>query len=755
MPNKKNQHTVRSSYIIAIIASLGFLVLGLLIIVYMGGQSRQETMQFISAAVEQNRFNVDSHISEELQTLGTGMIMNEEREWTVEDESFDRMTKRLLGSNTYTRVGIAEKNGNALWADRNGRRGRADLSAEPFIRQALAGKNAVSESQWDELSGVYVNYYAIPAYAMDGTLRGVLFAADPESELRAIMDNSLFAGEGFAQIINRDGSYVIKSDSLLRLGGDGGIFDLPMPIDPEVKQKVLDDMAAGRPGYLMTKFEDDSRMAAYAPSRYNDWYVFYSVQEDVVNAGMQNILNGAISVIVIAGCVFLFFILLIRRDNNRNRKELERLAFVDPLTGGPNLQKFKIDAQKILEKPPGGQYAVCYADIKGFKFINDIFSRDVGDQLLCYLWQTFSETVPPGELHARAGNDVFVALRRMKSMEIVEQESHEIMEKLADFPPTAARGYKVEIYGGMYIIDPKDGNLSLDDMLDRAIEAQREVKRHGNGSRIGVYSNAMRGQHLWDTEVESRMERALENNEFKMYLQPKINIQDGNIMGMEALVRWEPPGQAQIPPSRFIGLFESNGFIIKLDRYMVEEACRVYREQRLAEIDPPPVLSVNVSRLSLLQPDIVQVYTAIKERYGIPDGLIELEFTEGLLFENHARFREVVEGFQSAGFLCSLDDFGSGYSSLNILKSLRVDVLKLDKLFFEYGGDEIRGRELVRTMVSLAKFLNIKTVAEGIENEDEVRWLREIGCDAIQGYVFSKPLPLEGFLRFLERWKIL
>lgn len=754
MESEKHWRVRRTIYLSTILVSLGFLVAGILFIFYASSQSNLDTLSHINGAVQQSRFNVDNHISEEFQILNAGMILNEEREWLDEDGSFDRMVKRILGSSTYTRVGVAGLDGDALWADRKGHRIRADLSEAVYIQKALAGENAISEPRWDEASGVYVTDYAVPAYNADGSLRGVLFASDPEDELRAIADNSLFADEGFVQIIKKNGEYVVKSQSPLRLAGDESIFDLPEPLTMALQQKMLDDMSAGRAGYFVAKIGGGNRMVAYAPSSYNNWYIHYSVPENLVNAGLQSVTNGAVGVVVIAGGIFLFFILMIRHYNNRARKELERLAFADPLTGGRNLQRFMIDVRKLLAETPQERYAICYGDIKGFKYINDIFGRGTGDQLLRYLWNIMEDESQEREFCARSSADIFVAIRLYESKELLEERYRELTEQLALFPVTAAQGYKVELYGGIYVIDKKDGALTLEDMLDRALEAQQEIKHRGGGSRLAFYSNEMRAQKRWDTEVESRMEQALAGKEFKLYLQPKISIQDGDrMMGMEALVRWEPPDQAMIPPSRFIDLFERNGFILNLDQYMLEEACRTYKELNLEAMNPPPVLSVNVSRLSLLQSDIVQCYAGIKQKHGMQDGLIELEFTEGLLFENHKRFQAVVEEFRSHGFLCSLDDFGSGYSSLNILKSLKVDVLKLDRLFFDYSGDEVRGRELVKMIISLAKFLHIKTVAEGIEDEAEVCWLREIGCDAVQGYVFSRPLPVEDFRRFLRRWE--
>jgi EAL domain-containing protein (putative c-di-GMP-specific phosphodiesterase class I) len=181
---------------------------------------------------------------------------------------------------------------------------------------------------------------------------------------------------------------------------------------------------------------------------------------------------------------------------------------------------------------------------------------------------------------------------------------------------------------------------------------------------------------------------------------------------------------------------------------MMDKACLFYKNHLLARPEKL-VLSVNVSRLGLLKPGFVETYTAIKERYGIPDGCIELEFTESIAFENHELFQNIVNEFRQNGFLCSLDDFGSGHSALNLLKTLQLDILKLDRLFFIPSADPRRGFALVRSMIDMAITLGMSTVAEGVESMDQVNALRRIGCDVVQGYVFSRPLPIDGLLEFL------
>ncbi len=747
--NTQKTVTHSRSYSIAIAVSLGFVVFSVFFILYANGQSRTATIQYIQEAVRQSEVAIDAHIGEEFQTLATFAAVSKIGNILEYEDALGNVAKDLMDHNTYTRVGFVGVDGQAFWIDRNEKTHRGNLAEEAFVQDMLAGENAISDTRWDGKTKTYVNYYAVPVYDAAGTVLGALVAADPADELRDIVNNSLYAGQGVAHIIKDDGTFVMDSDRPGRIAGANGVFDLENPVAKEVEQDILDDMAAGRPGRLIDNFGRRNRMTAYAPLDHNNWYVFYGVMEDMVNAETNNVTSGSIVLVSVAGGIFVLFLLLIRHENNKNRKRLEHMAFVDPVTGRNNLLKVEEEANRILAKSPQGQYAVCYLDIKGFRFINELFGRKIGDLMLRYLGRILEENTGVEGVAGRVGSDKFISLRKYWDKRELEEYFIRISKLFADFPELLNQSYKLELRGGIYCMEPEDGRLTLEDMADRAFEAQKYVKQYGCGMKYMFYSNEIREKKLWETEVESKMEKALADGEFKIYLQPKVNIQEENrLSGMEALVRWASPESGLLPPSKFIEIFERDGFIVELDRYMLEEACRIYAEQNYAEACPPLILSVNVSRLSLLQSNLVETYAGIKSKYNIPDGLIELEFTEGLMFEDHRLFRTIVQDLKKKGFLCSLDDFGAGYSSLNTLKGLPVDVLKLDKAFFEYEDDSEKGRELVKNIIRMAKSLHVETVAEGIENEAEVDWLRKIGCDIVQGYVFSKPLTVEKFNHF-------
>ncbi len=742
-------------YFIAALVSLGFLVLGVLFIFYTWNLNKRDTADSIIQAVVQLSTALDMRIRGEFAVLDVAADSLAGEDMADHDAVLSRLFP-LFRHNTYTGIGLVSGNGEVAWVDKNGLRHYTALLAGSAVNRAFKGEHVLTNPIWSENSSLMVNYYLVPVY-QNGSVVAVFFAADPEDELRKDAEHFLYAGKGLAHIIDRDGNYVVRSNSPLRPEGVNNIFEVNPGAIRYYKALILDDLSNGRTGYLEWNVYRQDRIAAYAPLSVNNWSVFYAVPVEQINAGPGIVTKGAVIIIAAAMAIFVIFVFMIRKINNKSRKVLEILAFEDSLTGVRNFQKLMIDAKKLLSEPNGNVYSVWYSDINGFRYVNDLFGRDVGDRLLRHWANYLEKNIDSDEMFGRMGADVFVSLRKYASREEMDERFQKEARMFETFREVTSDKFRVKLRTGVYLPCPEDGRLSLEDKLDRAKEAHKHAKKISDRFQIALYSAEMRDRRLKDTEMESKMNSALAGNEFKVYLQPKIDIQNGgHVMGMEALVRWISPEKGLIPPAEFIPLFENNGFIVNLDRYVFETACKEYGQYLLEDsitLSPPfMVLSVNVSKLSLSQPDFIDEYTIIKKRYGIPDGCVELEFTETLLLNNELHLQQVLEKAHENGFLCSLDDFGAGYSSLNVLKTLKVDVLKLDRMFFHNIDNYEYGWELVKCVISTAKVMGMKTVAEGIDVEDYVNCLRQIDCDAVQGYVFARPMPMAEFRQFAKDW---
>ncbi|MEG0360730.1 MAG: EAL domain-containing protein, partial [Longicatena sp.] len=248
-----------------------------------------------------------------------------------------------------------------------------------------------------------------------------------------------------------------------------------------------------------------------------------------------------------------------------------------------------------------------------------------------------------------------------------------------------------------------------------------------------------REKHLTD-----RMEEALNNNEFMVYLQPKYNVDGRHIEGAEALVRWNSYDEGMIYPNEFIPLFEKNGFIINLDLWMFEHVCQLL-ERWQSEGKTLVKISINCSRAHLKNRDFVEQYKEIFKKYTIPAKYIEIEMTESIVYENKEELKYIISQFHALGFECSMDDFGSGYSSLNLIQDLPFDTLKIDRIFFTHMEEVEKTEAIIQSIIMMAKALSMHTVAEGVEELQHVEMLRRIDCELIQGYVFAKPQSIEDF----------
>lgn len=300
---------------------------------------------------------------------------------------------------------------------------------------------------------------------------------------------------------------------------------------------------------------------------------------------------------------------------------------------------------------------------------------------------------------------------------------------------------------GFYLI--KDLKMEVNDMYDNAKLATKICK----GSYIqnyAFYQDEMSQDLIQEQRIVNMTRSALQEEKFVLFLQPKYDIQEGKFAGAEVLVRWKASDQKMISPGEFIPIFERNGFIMKLDFYVWEHACKLLRSWLDKGYDPMPI-SVNVSRVSVYNPKLVEVISDLVATYNIPPELFQLELTESAYTSNPYMIREAMKDLQKRGFTILMDDFGSGYSSLNVLKDIAVDVLKIDMKFMSDTEIPGRGENILASVVNMAKVLEMPVIAEGVEKESQVRFLKNIGCEYVQGYYYAKPMPAEEYEKMLFR----
>ena len=286
-------------------------------------------------------------------------------------------------------------------------------------------------------------------------------------------------------------------------------------------------------------------------------------------------------------------------------------------------------------------------------------------------------------------------------------------------------------------------------MYDRANLAAKHCK--GNYIRnYAFYTRQMSQEIEKEQRIVNSMKSALENHEFVVFYQPKYGLSDNQIAGAEALVRWKHPERGMISPGEFIPVFEKNGFIIKLDYYVWDQVCQLIATALRAGRKPDPI-SVNVSRVNLYNPNFLESLVNLVEKYRIPPEYLHLELTESVFSDTENVILNAVNYLHKAGFTILMDDFGSGYSSLNVLKDIDLDVLKIDMKFLSKGKDDGRGEKILAAVIQMAKALDMPVIAEGVEEKKQVQMLKRLGCNYIQGYYFAKPMPQEDYERLARK----
>ncbi|MDE6846535.1 MAG: EAL domain-containing protein [Lachnospiraceae bacterium] len=378
-------------------------------------------------------------------------------------------------------------------------------------------------------------------------------------------------------------------------------------------------------------------------------------------------------------------------------------------------------------------------DIRKFKIVNDLYGEKFGDEVLDFILKQLNEICNDEQFYVNLRSDVFMVVTEYD----MEEELVEFIQKL-DARTGSFKNVKIQMSYGVYTVEDK--GMELRQMEDRAAMARKAAKNNILGN-ILFYKEQFKDSLYNRKFIEENMQVAITERQFMMYLQPKYSIAKNEIIGAEALVRWKHPERGMIYPDQFIPIVEENGFIRQVDYYIWREACHFIKKCENVGIDACPI-SVNVSRVHLRDDECIRVLDDIIRESGIPKALLELEITETV--DDHQVSMKAFE-LKEEGYTLLMDDFGSGYSSLNILLETPFDVIKLDKKFMENMMLSSKGRLILEQVVSMADKLGLGLLAEGVETKEQVELLQSIGCDQVQGYYYAKPMPAEDFFELLMK----
>lgn len=691
----------------------------------------RRTEAYVNDVAFQITQNIDaqlSHVMQDLEMLSDSLVRMGSNEDRME---FLKRKTPMLG---FTQLVLCGLDGKGICTDGTSH----DFSGLPGFEASVAGEHGVSFLDDQRI------LYTIPIL-YDGVVCGVLAGERDKANMQALIETEGFEGNSVSCIIDRDGNVVISPADLDFFVALDDLFaaDEHPELTAAVEQ-MRANMQKDIDGLIFFTTPDKTDVImSYDPLDTFDWVLLTILPADIISHDTDAYIRQTF---LLSAAVILLFSLILAAMCGiyySHRRQLEHIAFVDPLTGGMNSARFQYACRHTLDGAKPGAFTVVSLNLMDYRLINELFGPKEGNDTLRHVMQVLERHIRPDEAAARGEAGHFFLCLHEHREDAVIARLEEIRADVNAFNAQRETPYYLTLLAGAYLV--QEPGLDITVMQDRA-DAARKSKPAENG-RCAFYDAGITARMHLEKELVNLLDSSLANRDFKVYYQPKVRLRDGQVASAEALVRWQHPQKGFIYPSDFIPVFERSGDICRLDLYVFEEVCAMLAG-RLAQGAPVFPVAVNLSRRHFQTTDFLQRFADIRDQYQIPGGLIELELTESIFFTvgDILNVKEAIRRMHELGFLCSLDDFGAGFSSLGLLKSFMVDSVKLDRSFFL--DDSQRAHDVVESIVELARKLGIETVAEGIEAPEQVDFLRSIGCDLVQGYVYARPMPAEE----LEAW---
>ncbi|MGL5259065.1 MAG: EAL domain-containing protein [Lachnospiraceae bacterium] len=521
---------------------------------------------------------------------------------------------------------------------------------------------------------------------------------------------------------------------------------------------MAENLENGVDGSFLYEYNGAHYYCKYTNLGINNWFVVGHINQSALSNHVEfNSKDLAVMLLVIGMCILILlsYILISR---NKSKRELANLALYDKITSLPTGEKFKIDINKLLAEKGSIQSFCVVFDICNFKLINDRFGNKMGDEMLRKIADVMREIEkehPKNTLFiSKLYSDTFAILITDVTNEELIEKSWKFLEKCR-VESRFIGEYNLNFSCGRYINQPED---TADIILERAVTAHAHSKNQKSNTFVDYDEEFMERLHT-QSDIMNSFSNALENEEFQIYLQPQYKASDEKISGAEVLVRWIKDGKVKYTPNVFIPVLEDSGRISELDSYLREQICQSIRKWSDADMYVVPI-SLNVSRIELLEKDFVAKLLKLIHKYDLQPELLHIEITETAYVGDYEYLTNVVAELSENGFHVEMDDFGSGYSSLNVLKDIAIDTVKLDMKFVEKGKNEAKSGSILSSVVRMTQGIDLLTIAEGVEIRAQIDYLRSIGCDFMQGYYFAKPMPLEEFEKLLKgeevqvEWKL-
>lgn len=743
----------QSYFTIAIIVLFSvFIVIAFVFLNGVTSKLNSETESLVHDMVHGNTQAINSMVKADISTVTNYAACSSKYKSRIRVELMTEL-KNLTEDSGLLNIIIIDEKGDVI----SYRNEDINVSYRDYFKRAMNGEIVVSETIYSEPDGRMVNVFAAPIYGDYQRVIGVVAGMNNSDVYKEILNLSVSGHEANAM------GYIIDSNGEVLMAG-ASLFGDYTPVGDNLYQSdfvasfteqelaVLKDEFNKKDSHGMIKSTDNNGkeyVAYYATLGVDRNLHYFAVfPADVAYGKLDGYVNkilvlflffiGALIFTVVAYLIFTYNSFKALRKAN---EEITKVAYEDTLTGYGTWGKFEKDAKYLLSQSYR-KFAFVSFDIDKFKAINDMFGHEEGNRILKQIADIVNRNLNNHETFSRINSDNFYLLLVYKSdedmIDRIKKIIYALEYEITNFAPV--------ISFGIYRIT--DTKLSIRKMGDLADIAKRTVK-YGERSAYAFYNEEMLREIREEKHIENEMQNALDSHEFCVYYQPKVSLgETPYLMGAEALVRWVK-NDTVVSPAKFIPLFERNGFIVKLDYYVMEQVCYAMKTwESLGYKDI--MVSVNMSRVHLSNPAFPDTLKSICDDYAIPTSRIEIEITESAAYESLEVLTKVFEKLKSLGFHISIDDFGSGYSSLNMLKDLPADVLKIDRAFLTESVNNKRANDIIAYVIKMAGSLGMDTICEGVESDEQITLLKDLHCDMVQGYYYARPMPTHGFEEILK-----
>ncbi|MBP5289296.1 MAG: EAL domain-containing protein [Clostridia bacterium] len=527
----------------------------------------------------------------------------------------------------------------------------------------------------------------------------------------------------------------------------------PQINDKTTIDQIKNNISVGTSDVYAVQVSYVNHVISVSTLRENDSAAFAIIgvyRSDALHGTGYSTVRAILGVLIIFSVLLLIMVISGIITRRRAARRLRTIVETNEKLGVATRIKFERVVDEILSRNRVTTFAVCAVDMRHFNYISDQLGEENITEILLYLKMLFSRMVGMDETYAYAGNGRWLLLLHFREQKQVEDRLKATVALAASYNAKLPSGYHLNLYGGLYLTENK---LVTEPgkMVDLAVSAEDALNFPYDFGTFRIYNEKIHESKALEDYIEVHMESALESHQFQVFYQPKFNLGKALPDGCEALVRWyNPDTDDYMQPGVFIPLFEANRFIVKLDHNVYEQVCEYIEEAVIRGQTLYPV-SVNVSRITAAEPGFCEYYASVKKKHNIANGFLTIEFTESFAYEDYDRLRSIVNELHKNGFKCSIDDFGSGFSSYSILKELPMDEIKLDRFFIDRGIDETRDLKILSSVINIGRDLGMKVTQEGVETEEQLQLLKKMGCHVIQGFHYAKPMRLSDYIEFITR----